>query len=323
MPKRNFLLLALPTLPGINLPGINLPGINLLPDNLLSDNLPPVNLPPVTLLPITLLAITLLAASLLTSQPALADDDKDQTGGSTSIYRGLSGQRVPASAFNLPLTNGLPATNLDSFVFQAGAMADQIYGDESIQGQPEFNDGFAANHRINAGITGVNDAGLTTGHGSVMPSAWGADEFIAPPGEWCQSGPGGFDIPTRSGALGQMAGAVVNAVFSEMPSALGSLGASDATGLGRVIGLPNAASIALMPIMPGVPALPPAPFVPALPGVSGVQGMPIIGVPGGPGHSPMSSLANPFYSAASAPSPQLAFSNGINITDLSSGVGGF
>jgi len=35
---------------------------------------------------------------------------------------------------------------------------------------------------------GQRDAGLTTGHGSYMPSAWGADEFIAPPGEWSQSG---------------------------------------------------------------------------------------------------------------------------------------
>src|SRR5208337_1351175 len=43
--------------------------------------------------------------------------------------------------------------------------------------------GFTQASRINTGITGARDAGLTTGHGSYMPNAWGADEFLAPPGE--------------------------------------------------------------------------------------------------------------------------------------------
>ena len=51
-------------------------------------------------------------------------------------------------------------------------MADLIYGDES-DGLPPFF-GFDQSHRINAGITGINDAGLTTGHGSVLPDAWGS-----------------------------------------------------------------------------------------------------------------------------------------------------
>ena len=42
----------------------------------------------------------------------------------------------------------LPPTNLDSFVTQAGGMADLIYGDES-DGLPPFF-GFSQEHRINA-----------------------------------------------------------------------------------------------------------------------------------------------------------------------------
>ncbi|MBP9090158.1 hypothetical protein KBI23_03955 [bacterium] len=81
----------------------------------------------------------------------------------------------------------LPPTNLDSFVYQAGGHAEHIYGDEGVNGLPPYM-GFSKAHRINAGIMDIRDAGLTTGHGSYMPDASGNDEFIAPPGEWGQSG---------------------------------------------------------------------------------------------------------------------------------------
>lgn len=76
----------------------------------------------------------------------------------------------------------LPPTNLDSFVYQAGGAAEAIYGDEGTNGPPPYS-GFGQGHRIAAGITGRRNAGLTTGHGSQMPTAWGAI------GEMCQSGP--------------------------------------------------------------------------------------------------------------------------------------
>lgn len=83
--------------------------------------------------------------------------------------------------------NGLPPTRLDSFVNNAGAHKDHIYGDEGANGLPPYN-GFSTVHRINTGIEHDRDAGLTTGHGSYLPDAWGADEFLAPPGEQSQSG---------------------------------------------------------------------------------------------------------------------------------------
>jgi hypothetical protein len=86
--------------------------------------------------------------------------------------------------------NGLPGTNMDSFVYQSmlNGTADSIYGDEGSDSIPPINTGFIYADRINNGIWGSNAAGLTTGHGSYLPSAWGYDEFIAPPGEWYQSG---------------------------------------------------------------------------------------------------------------------------------------
>jgi hypothetical protein len=76
---------------------------------------------------------------------------------------------------------GLPPTNLDSFVHQAGGRAEEIYGDEGVNGLPPI-DGFNFQNRIDFGIVDSVDefgvlqnrnAGLTTGHGSLMPSAWG------------------------------------------------------------------------------------------------------------------------------------------------------
>ena len=86
--------------------------------------------------------------------------------------------------------NGLPGTNMDSFVYQSmlNGTADSIYGDEGSNSIPPISTGFIYADRINNGIWGSNAAGLTTGHGSYLPSAWGFDEFISPPGEWYQSG---------------------------------------------------------------------------------------------------------------------------------------
>ena len=72
------------------------------------------------------------------------------------------------------LTNqGLPKTNLDSFVAQAGGQAELIYGDEGTDGPPPY-DNFTEEHRIERGI---HDGGLTTNHKSGLPEAWGWPEL--------------------------------------------------------------------------------------------------------------------------------------------------
>lgn len=81
----------------------------------------------------------------------------------------------------------LPPCTMDSFVHEAQGEAEHIYGDEGTTDIPPYM-GFDVVHRINHGIFDKRDRGLTTGHGSYLPDAWGADEFIAPPGEWSQSG---------------------------------------------------------------------------------------------------------------------------------------
>ncbi len=80
---------------------------------------------------------------------------------------------------------GLPPTSMDSFVRQAAGQADNIYGDEGHEGPPPFSE-FEYQNRINSGIFDIRDIGLTTGHGSYLPSAWGRDEFLG--AEWSQSG---------------------------------------------------------------------------------------------------------------------------------------
>lgn len=84
----------------------------------------------------------------------------------------------------------LPPCKLDSFVYEAGAHAEHIYGDEGANGLPPYM-GFSKAHRINAGIMDVRDAGLTTGHGSLMPDAWGKDEYLG--AEWGRSGARGHE----------------------------------------------------------------------------------------------------------------------------------
>ncbi|MBA4026637.1 MAG: hypothetical protein C0473_00195 [Cyanobacteria bacterium DS3.002] len=106
----------------------------------------------------------------------------------------LTTQSFPLETNAQQTARQLPPCRLDSFVHQAGGAAEAIYGDEGIRTPPPYF-GFDQSHRINAGIFGNRDAGLTTGHGSVMPSAWGDDEFLAPPnGEQCQSGPNNGDM---------------------------------------------------------------------------------------------------------------------------------
>ncbi len=87
------------------------------------------------------------------------------------------------------MRNGLPPTNMDSFVYESGAKAWHIYGDEGVHSIPPFME-FTKEHRIEAGINGRRRKGLTTGHGSHLPDAWGGDEFVDGP-EWSDSGAGG------------------------------------------------------------------------------------------------------------------------------------
>jgi hypothetical protein len=84
------------------------------------------------------------------------------------------------------LRNGLPPTSMDSFVYESGANAEMIYGDEGGDDPPPFQN-FTQDHRIAAGIYDIRQAGLTTGHGEYLPDAWGSDEFIG--NEWSQSAP--------------------------------------------------------------------------------------------------------------------------------------
>lgn len=62
----------------------------------------------------------------------------------------------------------LPPTRLDSFVRNSG-YNDRIYGDEGTEGPPPYF-GFDSGSRIERGIF---SGGLSTGHRSDAPSAWG------------------------------------------------------------------------------------------------------------------------------------------------------
>lgn len=73
--------------------------------------------------------------------------------------------------------NGLPPTRLDSFVSEAQGNAWLIYGDEGTTSIPPFME-FTQGHRIERGINGPRAAGLTTSHGSMLPPAWGGDEYV-------------------------------------------------------------------------------------------------------------------------------------------------
>jgi hypothetical protein len=90
------------------------------------------------------------------------------------------------------MRNGLPPTRMDSFVYEARENADAIYGDEGVDDIPPFM-GFTPDHRINAGILATNNEGLTTGHSSLLPNAWGGDEYTG--AEMSQSGPNSGFVP--------------------------------------------------------------------------------------------------------------------------------
>lgn len=82
-------------------------------------------------------------------------------------------ERITNTVSKDSLRNSLPPTVLDSFVLQSGR-DEKIYGDEGYMGPPEEQD-FKPENRINAGFDLKTFAGLTTGHGDMMPSAWGFD----------------------------------------------------------------------------------------------------------------------------------------------------
>lgn len=88
------------------------------------------------------------------------------------------------------MRNGLPPTSMDSFVTEAQEYQEYIYGDESSDGPPPYM-GFEQANRINSGILGTRNAGLTTGHGSYLPDAWGIATFSGgqETNEWTTSGP--------------------------------------------------------------------------------------------------------------------------------------
>lgn len=90
-----------------------------------------------------------------------------------SIYRN------PLNTSDSRERNGLPPTSTDSFVYEAGGMAELIYGDEGTGRIPPFFE-FSSDHRIEAGIFGKRAEGLTTGHSSPLPSTYGGDEFYMP-----------------------------------------------------------------------------------------------------------------------------------------------
>lgn len=124
-------------------------------------------------------------------------------GGTAPVFGPTSGGLLGSigSALGvLPIRNGLPVTSMDSFVLNAGGDAEHIYGDEGADGLPPYFE-FTTAHRINTGIHGARDAGLTTGHGSYLPDAWGGDEFVDGP-EWSQSGAnGGFPANWSQGTF--------------------------------------------------------------------------------------------------------------------------
>ncbi len=112
------------------------------------------------------------------SGPSYSYPTLSQTAALTPVYFGNL-----ARTYGRPsgTVKGLPPCTMDSFVRNAEGMADLIYGDEGTDGPPPFEE-FTTIHRIDAGIFGDRNKGLTTGHRSHLPSAWGNDEFLG--AEW-------------------------------------------------------------------------------------------------------------------------------------------
>lgn len=138
----------------------------------------------------------------------------------------------PPTSYVTKMRNGLPATSMDSFVNQAGEMADMIYGDEGTTDIPPYFE-FTPDHRIQAGIFGMRNAGLTTGHASYLPDAWGADEFLIPgggPTSGASSGWGNLNINLGGINIG-LTGSGTSTGGIPISSLLGG-GASSGTGDG-------------------------------------------------------------------------------------------
>ncbi|HEY9777950.1 MAG TPA: hypothetical protein V6C81_29580 [Planktothrix sp.] len=155
---------------------------------------------------------TLLSAIVvlgLSAPSAMAQNANSSVGNIVSgIVNGITGN-------SNGLRNGLPGTSTDSFVYEAGGSADLIYGDEGTDDIPPYFE-FTKDNRINAGIFGQRDAGLTTGHGSFLPDAWGGDEWTG--NEWDQSGAynaipqGGNGLTIGIGGTGVNVGIGLNGV---------------------------------------------------------------------------------------------------------------
>lgn len=118
--------------------------------------------------------------------PGITDNTSNQRyshdgmgGATTRLRTGMGiGQRYGlAPVFGGGGRNGLPQTRLDSFVKEAKGHAWHIYGDEGVYSIPPFME-FTPIHRIERGILEKRAAGITTGHGSSLPPAWGGDEFV-------------------------------------------------------------------------------------------------------------------------------------------------
>ncbi|CAN5144535.1 hypothetical protein BH11CYA1_BH11CYA1_38380 [soil metagenome] len=117
-----------------------------------------------------------------------------------------------AGGSNNPNLNsrGLPYATLDSFVYQAGSRKEEIYGDEGVNGLPPIN-GFNAQNRIDYGIFGTRNAGITTGHGSLMPAAWGWADGTN--NEWALTGDkSGNQMPVYVPQNPLTAGGILNSV---------------------------------------------------------------------------------------------------------------
>lgn len=145
----------------------------------------------------------ILAALIMSICPAHAQDLSSLIG-ATGITPGMTvSQQVydllPPALQALVKVKGrrgfLPPTQLDSFVKESG-YDPNIYGDEGTDGLPPLNE-FLPQNRIDWGIVGVRDQGITTGHGSLMPAAAGGDEFVKGT-EWIHSGAtGGNMLPPQ------------------------------------------------------------------------------------------------------------------------------
>lgn len=113
-------------------------------------------------------------ACLVAAVAAIVVDPKAQ---SQTNVQSQAPSQVAMSPGASQASASLPPTRLDSFVLESKGHADAIYGNEGQDGPPPYLN-FDKTHRINTGITDDRDKGITTNHGSLLPDAWGRDEFL-------------------------------------------------------------------------------------------------------------------------------------------------